>query len=150
MSSVGVGRHFENLFERLTGRAGLTIIRIPDGCRVVGKNKLIRVETPFDYILLSSHNNVAFIDTKATDKKSFSLSENVFKRHQIRIMKEANELGIAAGFVLFFREKESLAYIEAIDVDRLKNEGKKSIRIEDCTLFLGKLNGELNWSLIFE
>jgi hypothetical protein len=61
--AVRNGRAFEEIFE---GRCRLTRVActpIPDGCKVVGRGRLLRVPTPFDYVL-SYGCQVALVDTK--------------------------------------------------------------------------------------
>lgn len=149
MNSKRVGTGFENVFEKITAQAGILCIRIPDGCKVVGLNNLVRKKTPFDFILISN-GQCAMIDTKTTIGESFRINDpKLFEPHQISIMKAANERGITAGFMILFRLTETLCFIEAKDLDNLKYQGKKSIGPSDCIL-LGRLGEELNWKVLFD
>jgi penicillin-binding protein-related factor A (putative recombinase) len=115
----------------------------------VGLRKLIRVKTPFDYVLCKD-SKCALIDTKTTIGKRFSLtSDLLIKPHQISIMKAANEKGVIAGFLFLFRLTNIVCFIEAQDLEQMKFEGKKSIGSEDC-LLVGKLGEELNWNVLWE
>jgi penicillin-binding protein-related factor A (putative recombinase) len=143
------GKGFENVLERITAQAGILCIRIPDGCQVVGLNKLVRRKTPFDYILCKD-SKCALIDAKTTIGKTFSItSDLLIKPHQISIMKQANEKGIIAGFLFLFRLTETLCFMEANELEELKYQGKKSIGPQDC-MVLGRLGEDLDWNKLWD
>lgn len=107
------------------------------------------MKTPFDFILCKD-NKAAFIDTKTTIGKSFRINDpKLFEPHQISIMKQANEKGIAAGFAILFRLTETVCFIEASDLEQMKYAGKKSIGPNDCQV-MGRLGEELKWGMIFD
>ncbi len=73
------GQNFEAKFESLCRARGVNFVRIPDGCRRVGGNRLIRVQSPFDYCLCFN-GKCAHIDTKSTKDNNFSYSKLNFQQ----------------------------------------------------------------------
>ena len=45
------GKLFEQMFETMCKKNAIAVTRVPDGCKQVAPNKLIRVTTPFDWII---------------------------------------------------------------------------------------------------
>lgn len=138
MKAFHAGKQFEQIFSHVASNAGLTVVRIPDGCRVVGRNKLIRVKSPFDYIL-AKPGKVAFIDTKTFAANRCAINNpKLFEPHQIGTLSRFCELGIQSGFLIWFRKSDELGFIDADFLQKNLNEGYKSISIKQC-FYIGKL-----------
>lgn len=86
----------------------IQITRIPDGCRQSFR-KLIRVKSPFDW-LLSWNGMVAAIDTKTVQEKS--LPKSCITEHQVvELLK--HRFAARAGYVIWFRQEDVVNFIPA-------------------------------------
>jgi hypothetical protein len=68
------GASFEQLFKTRCEYSGLGVTRIPDGCKQLGGGRIIRVKSPFDWIV-SSQSKTALIDTKVRSKARLTVSD---------------------------------------------------------------------------
>lgn len=92
------GASFENQFENLCAIQNVTCVRIPDGCKTVGPNKMIRVSTPFDYVI-GFNGKAGFIDTKVTLGDNFTFS--MIKPHQLESLLSLAHCGVS-GYIIGF------------------------------------------------
>lgn len=112
--AVYAGRAFEAQFAYCAKQQGCEISRLPDGCRVVGKNNLIRVRTPFDYIL-SHLGRIAFLDTKTTQGGVFNKA--MIDLHQLReLSRHAFPGAVIAGYVIQFRKFEKIVFVKTLEL----------------------------------
>lgn len=118
MKQVKIGASFEGKFKTLCDLASIIATRMPDGCRVVGMNKLIRVKTPWDWIL-SYQSKTALIDTKTTEEKTFRHS--LIESHQVCEMMRHSEAGVVAGYVVEFRELNKIVFYSCAQLYPLMN-----------------------------
>lgn len=102
------GDAFEEIFYKICQRSDIAITRVPDGCRQLGSNKLIRIKSPFDWIL-SHEGKTAFIDTKTIQGAHFSNSQ--IKPHQIEAMCIHEDRGAKAGYVIWARSTSKIFFI---------------------------------------
>lgn len=99
------GADFEAIFDWACTSQGIAITRIPDGCKQL-PNKLIRVKSPFDWVL-SYNNKTAIIDTKTIDNNSFphskidSFQVGELIKHPI------------SGYIVWLRDINDVLYIPA-------------------------------------
>lgn len=95
------GEMWENTFEYHAKRQGINVVKIPPGCKRLGKFKLIQIPSPFDYCLcwggISAH-----VDTKMTDQTNFTFSMIV--PHQLESLSKL-ESGGPAGYVINMNER---------------------------------------------
>src|SRR3954467_8667995 len=107
------GDSFEQLFFLVCNRTrGLAITRFPDGCKVVGNNKLGRVKTPWDWVV-SYNGKTALIDTKTTASNSFPHSK--IEHHQVKEMSSQSLAGMAAaGYVIWFRQSDGVYFASSL------------------------------------
>ena len=110
------GALFENLFLNSCRKNGIVTTRFPDGCKSIGQNRIIRVKTPFDWIL-SFNGKTALIDTKTTDSDSFSHSKIII--HQVTEMSAHQRAGTIAGYVIWFRKSNRVIFMNALDLFEL-------------------------------
>lgn len=103
------GNNFESIFEQACRRRGVIATRFPDGCRTVGKGQLLRVKTPWDWIL-SFAGKCAFIDTK-TCAGRFPYSH--IETHQVIEMSRHEENGLIAGYAIWSRGEDQVFFIPA-------------------------------------
>lgn len=129
------GDTFEQLFFLICNRtSGLAITRFPDGCRVVGQNKLVRVKTPWDWVL-SYNGRTALIDTKTTEGNSFPNSK--IESHQIEEMVSHSVAGTnSTGYVIWFRKPDGVYFASSTLLNNLLNV-RGSVK-PDMLQFLGK------------
>jgi len=105
-----IGELWEDLFYRACLKRGIAITRIPDGCKQIGQNKIIRVGTPFDWVL--THNNVtALIDTKTTATDSITASS--IRSNQLDALLSHARQGCVTGYVVWFREPDLISFVPA-------------------------------------
>jgi penicillin-binding protein-related factor A (putative recombinase) len=120
-ASKAHGNAFEDLFYRLTRLQGIAITRIPDGCRFIGRNQIIPVKSPWDFIL-SYEQKSAYVDVKTTEENSFSNS--MITQHQAEELAQHNRAGIAAGYVVWLRKLNRVFFMPAMElVKRLDQKG---------------------------
>jgi len=111
------GEAFENLFRSALLWRGVQVIRFPSGAKWT-RGKLLPVPTPFDWILVDSYGSVALIDTKTTAGDRFGFAQVV--PHQLRDLFEAHTRGAIAGYVIWFRESDRVAFFDAGQLHALK------------------------------
>lgn len=119
MFGLYFGKRFESLLEIKAHQEKAHLIRIPDGCRVIGRGrnpKTIRVKSPFDFVLAHDLGTV-FFDAKSYDKKTFSFSE--VNRNQVKKLLQLEEKRNISGYLIFFREIDSIRFIPASDLNNL-------------------------------
>lgn len=106
------GNLFETIFERVCRRSSMVVTRVPDGCKQLRGNQIIRVSSPFDWIV-SFGPRTALLDTKTLDNDRFAFS--VIKDHQVREMAAHQKMsGNPAGYVIWLRPKDLVFYLNAI------------------------------------
>lgn len=115
------GQMFENLFRSNLFRARMAFDRMPDGCRVVGKGRMIRVRTPYDWIV-THEGRSAFLDTKSFD--SDRLMPSNIEAHQLKALTAQANAGALAGYVIWFRPSDVVAFASATDLSRIVINGK--------------------------
>ena len=90
-------------------------IQIPDGCRQLGFNKLIRVKSPFDFVFVNNKSElpkVIFFDAKSTLLKSFPYDK--IKAHQLRdLLKFQNTKYIKSGYIINFENLNKVVFFSA-------------------------------------
>lgn len=107
------GAAFESVFFDACLNEMIVIERMPDGCKQVGANRLIRVKTPWDFILTRS-GKTAYIDTKTTNDPKFTFS--AIEKHQADAMfKHAREgaPNVTAGYVIELRQTDEVIFVPA-------------------------------------
>lgn len=142
MKSVIVGEIFEKLFYRAVTSLGMACVRIPNGCKTVGRNKLIRVKTPADYMVVSK-GRFAMIDTKTQGSGQTFPKANI-NSNQVFSMLYMKQHGAWGGYVCHFRDIDKVVFFDA-EVLRLADEG---LHWEDG-LYLGPIE-DMNLERIYE
>lgn len=131
------GKQFEALVQRHANKEGLHIIRMPDGCRTVrtktGELKQLRVQTPFDFVLIWK-GSVAFLDCKTFESDRIAKSQ--LTEHQVEALWQIEQNDCPAGYLIWFRDINSVAYITAKKLKAL--EPRSSILAREM-LFLGEI-----------
>lgn len=104
------GAWFEAALHKEAANYGWVTVRIPDGCKQLRANKLIRVATPFDYVF-AKKGKVLFVDSKTTSDKNFSKSK--VKPHQVDALLDLEKQGFFAGYIVFFQETTNCVFYPA-------------------------------------
>lgn len=104
------GQSFENIFESACLYNGIAVTRIPDSCRRVSHNKLLQVPSPFDFTI-SYRGRTAMIDTKTQAGKTYPYSD--INSRQVLNLASHEAHGIPAGYVIWLREIDAVAFITA-------------------------------------
>jgi hypothetical protein len=118
------GRDWESLFKHRAERSGFSVVRIPDGCRQIGPNKLMRVKTPFDWIL-SCERGVIFCDTKSLDNDRLIFSK--IDQYQLSNLRLVGSSGVPAGYVCQFRETGAVVFFGWKVLESCQPRGSLSI-----------------------
>lgn len=123
------GQRFETFIKNCAFASRFFPIQIPDGCDTKrgpnGRPVLLRVQTPFDFILIG-HQQAIFLDTKTTQDKSFSHSK--IKHHQLINLLEASKAGPAGYLVLF----ETLRLVVFFSAQKLQSiQARQSLKPQD-------------------
>lgn len=150
-----MGKLFEDTFQNMCISVGLAITRFPDGCRSGGLRRLIRVKTPWDWIL-TYRNHASFLDTKTNAEATFPHSK--IEKHQVEEMMKHRQTAIC-GYVCWLREVSTVIFVPAVVLyDKLGVRGSIAVgdhgvvTIGELALVEGtedRLNGELVLSRIF-
>lgn len=126
------GEQFEGFFESRTKAQSIVCIRIPDGCKQIAASRIIRVKTPFDYIL-AFNGKVCFCDLKSMD--SDRLVHSKIEDHQLKALKELKPHALG-GYICFFRDTKRFVFFSTEKLEQLR---ERSSLGEDDGLLLGDL-----------
>ncbi len=104
------GKLFESNFQKIAMSRGISITRMPDGCRAMPGGKIARVPTPFDWFM-SLNGRTALIDTKSTMDATFRYSK--ITPHQVLELRSHERQGVTAGYVIYLRGANSVIFMGA-------------------------------------
>jgi len=104
-----VGQGFELLFGRMCLIQRVKCTRIPDGCKQLSQHKIVRVPTPWDWIL-SHQGKVALLDTKTCAE---NFPHSAIEAHQVDEMLGHCQNGTIAGYVIWLRKIDHVIYVPA-------------------------------------
>lgn len=115
------GEEFEHRFYHQAQINGFECIRIPDGCRTVrdryGKIGVMRIKSPFDFILLSEKKTL-LVDTKSCESKHFARSK--INYNQLTHLMRASRFHLA-GYVVWFKKSDSVVFFHAKQLNGLRH-----------------------------
>lgn len=133
------GDRFEILFKNIAASQGFKCIKIPMGAKMISSQRMIRVATPFDFILFHGGNSYC-IDTKFTSDKKFSKSK--ITPHQLQELKECSDYpNVIAGYVVNFNELNKVVFFSAAQLSSVKT--KSSLNPEEGTMLGTTMNFDL-------
>jgi penicillin-binding protein-related factor A (putative recombinase) len=125
--NVSIGKLGEKIFANTLRQRGWSVVRIPDGCKQIANNKLIRVKSPFDF--MTAKESVAiFCDVKSTATKSFAYS--LINQFQVKELLDISKNKFIAGYVVHFRSLNTWVFISAEKL--AKARPGQSIKPKDC------------------
>lgn len=133
------GDNFETLFESRCRMYDVHYEKVPNGCKQVAPNRIIRVRTPFDYIL-GFEGKSAVVDLKSCEGSSFGFSKIV--PHQLQALKNLS-VGMIAGYIINNSNGVFFASVQIL----LSCKSGQGINLESCER-IGE-NFKFNPSLIF-
>lgn len=134
--SQAIGKNFESVFSQICTYQNIICTRIPDSCKQLG-SRIIRVPSPFDFIITSPIHGHAFIDTKTTNNKSFPPS--AIHEYQVKVLSRHAVNQFKAGYIIHFRQSDEVIYING---DKLLHSYLNKISIIptlDYVIHLGTL-----------
>jgi hypothetical protein len=113
--SQRTGASFERWVVDAFESRGWDVVRIADGCRVVGKGKLLRVAQPFDFVAVMGPM-VVFFDAKARDLVKLRpsvLGTGTSTTAQAETLKALGRHGHPCGFLVLLKPVSELWWIPA-------------------------------------
>lgn len=139
VKAQAMGAAFENLFAKQCQHEQLAFTRIPDGCRQVSQHRLIRIRTPWDWVITSAGRS-AFIDTKTTLGATFPSSSVTV--HQALEMQKHQIQGSLAGYVIWLRKIDRVFFISATDLLSVAQPGRQTfLEMYPKAILLGTSSG---------
>lgn len=104
------GKNWENVFENFCALQQVSCVRIPDGCRSLGKFRLVRVKSPFDYVL-GYADKIACVDLKSFGKGNTITYSQMHPEQLLKL----NTIGLhgIAGYVIYHREPDKVVFHDA-------------------------------------
>ena len=104
------GQQWENLLRSSAGFEGWYTVRLPDGCKQISQNNIIRVKTPFDFIFVRNGNAI-FADAKTTKAKNFSRS--MIDPFQVKELAAISNQGLVAGYIIRFELTDQVIFFHS-------------------------------------
>jgi hypothetical protein len=111
------GAEFEQYIINVGHSQDIKVIRINDGCKRVGPQRLIPMKQPFDFVLISTGDAV-FCDTKSTTESRFAYSRIDYD--QLMHLSDCEEKGCRAGYLVMFHETKDLRFFDAYQLRNLQ------------------------------
>lgn len=132
--SQSFGSLFETIFLKSCQRDHVSVTRVPDGCRQIGFNKLIRVKSPWDWVI-TYQKQTALIDTKTVQGKAFTAS--MIHEHQIQQLFSHEANGAIAGYVIWLRGIQKVFFVPSSALGDIKKTGQSFTGKHPGSIFLG-------------
>lgn len=145
IAAKAFGELFERLFLVSCRSHGVAITRIPDGCKQVSAHRLVRVQSPFDWVI-TSKSRTALIDTKTSQSKVFAHSQIV--EHQVREMRQHEVAGTFGGYVIWLRQTNEVLFVRASILESLMQVEGSICRGSPYSTYLGS-SQTLDVALLF-
>lgn len=144
--SVAIGAKWEKMLENAALRSGYDVTSIPDGCLVVGPNKIIRTPSPYDMIIFSSTHKVSIhLDAKAINQKTFPYS--AINPKQMVELGKAARAGNYAGYLVLFIPLDQVVWFSTVafsTAHRDEQKRKRSLAPEIGILLGSELKFDLS------
>lgn len=111
------GDEFEEYFRSLCRVRGITCVRVPNGCRVIGLGQFVQVKTPFDFIL-GKENKIVFCDLKSKEDDRIVFS--AIKPHQVESLSQLGKHAHNAGYICYFKQVRKVVFISHDKLSKLR------------------------------
>lgn len=111
---------FENIVLGCAQRSGFVCLRIPNGCRTVGK-KIVRTKSPFDFVASMKTGSgmfpekTIFFDAKTTELQKFPAAK--ITDHQLVHLLQLERAGYNAGYLVRFESLNESIFFPAKVLD---------------------------------
>ncbi len=124
------GLGFQTMLENQFRISGFMVIQIPEGCKTIrsgyrGLPKIVRVKTPFDFVLTKQNGILppitGFFDAKCCGADRFFFSW--LPDHQVEILKELCRMGFKAGFIVYFKPQNKVCFFTADGLAKKESYG---------------------------
>jgi penicillin-binding protein-related factor A (putative recombinase) len=112
-----LGRATEAQFENELNMKRIGWVRVPDGCKIVGRGRLIRIKSPFDYIASLNGKNIC-VDVKHTMSEMFPVGK--INKEQVGQLLRVNH----GGYMVYCKPKHCWYFIpvrqlkKAVDIHK--------------------------------
>lgn len=120
------GQQFENILQLHCNQQNVLFIKLPVGAKPIGKNRWIKQQSPFDFILVHNGSTV-FLDCKTLDQDSFSYSR--ITHHQVISLRATREHGCLSGYLVWHRPSNQVVFYEVQKLLELRQG--KSLKPKD-------------------
>jgi hypothetical protein len=145
------GDRFEQILYPWAHRANAVLTRIPNGCKTIRTGlmiKLIRVKSPFDFIMTRYNEDclrpeAVFFDAKSTIAEAFFWS--AINQDQVQELLKIQAKGFNTGYLVHFRTHDKVVFFQASMLVKLR---KRTGLTVDDGLQVGSLD-ELNLATLF-
>ena len=126
-----LGKSFEVDVLKSAVEHRLVYIRIPTGCRIIGRNAkgkpiTAMVKTPFDDVL-AGDQACAFVDAKDIGDNAFQYSQ--ITQHQVTELLKLERKGHRAGYVVNFKNLNTVRFFSASQLASLRP--RESLKPDD-------------------
>ena len=143
-----IGQRFEEILHNMCGHQAITCIRIPDGCKQArGPQgyKLLRVKSPFDFVLLKSGLAIT-VDAKTIDSERFTYSD--IKQHQVQSLLNCAKNAHTSGYIVWHRPTDAVVFYSVFTLAALRP--RTSLTPENGILLGPALKMDLNKLFMFK
>lgn len=119
--SQSAGSAFESAFEVICIQNGFSCIRIPNGCRQIGRDNrgrpnLIRIKSPFDYFI-ANKGFAVMLDVKCTEQNRFTFS--MLNQDQVTTLHNARK-DCVSGYLVHFVTLNKIVFFDSIQLHNVK------------------------------
>lgn len=104
------GQFFEQTIINTARRQSIEVLDIPDGCEQKSQSIIIRVPTPFDFVIAKRTRLAAFFDAKTIETKGFPY--NKIDLRQVENLRAMAYCGFPSGYIVHHRETERVVFYE--------------------------------------
>ncbi len=124
LKSKNAGSAFESAFEVICLQNGFSCIRIPNGCRQIGRDqygrpKLIRIKSPFDYFI-ANQGFCVMLDVKCTEQNRFTYS--MLNQDQVSTLFNARK-DCVSGYLVHFSTLNKIVFFDSKTLHNVKPRG---------------------------
>jgi penicillin-binding protein-related factor A (putative recombinase) len=116
ISNANIGANFERYFEKCASLKGWRVTRVPDGAKHLGKDRIVRVKSPFDFVL-TKKGKALFVDTKTTQGETYSYSS--INQAQVEELLAIEKQDHTAGFIINFRQNGLFCFVKASELSEV-------------------------------
>jgi len=127
-----VGKAWETHFKMQCNSQGVAFVQIPTGAKRTPQGWKLK-KSPFDFII-AKDGEAACLDTKTVGSGNFPRS--AINTNQMEKLLAISE-GLAAGYLVWFRDTDNIVFFEAMQLVRLKK--RESLK-QTAGLLVGNIN----------